>query len=195
MRQFWIIFFISLITGWVTSQARSRKARRVDQSIIFGLAPLMAAVFVGCAVMGATFVGVALAGRAEQPRLMYVHGGFAFMSLSVLGWPKAVVVSPSGIRQRSWVGRWKMIPWSELKEVKRQYDGTLLLVGRHKQIYFTQYQVDRDDLLSEIRSHSNTSLGSLDTSTPAKVERIKKQDSQPLGNLFRNLRNSLCPGN
>src|SRR5579859_528620 len=55
--------------------------------------------------------------------------GVLFICFAAVTWPKAIYVSPTGVRQRGWLGGWRTKPWSQIYEVKEKPDHSIVVRG------------------------------------------------------------------
>jgi hypothetical protein len=147
-------FFILIITaagmGWLANQARTAKAQKHGQTLLFPPVRVLQVIFCAVFVMGAVFVVCGYLGPLSE-RTIVIWIGLLFIVFSVLAWPKSVYVSKSGVQQRSWWGGWRTLAWPDLSEAKKQRDGSMVLHGNGVKIVFTQYHADRELFLKENR--------------------------------------------
>jgi hypothetical protein len=154
MKGFLIIIITAGLMAWLAAEAKTARARKVGQTVLFPPVRVLHAIFCAVFVMGAVFVVCGYLGPLSD-RTPVILTGLLFIVCSVLAWPKAVHVSGSGLQQRSCWGGWRTLAWPLLSEIKEQRDGSIILRGSGVKIVFTQYHADRESFLSEIKKHAH----------------------------------------
>jgi hypothetical protein len=172
MKGFFVIIITSSIMSWVASQARTARARKLVNSWVFSPVWALQAIFLAVLAMAATFIYAGYFGP-EADRAVVVAIGLLFIVFPVVAWPKAVHVSESGLRQRSWRGAWKTIAWPQVSEAKEQRDRTVVLRGNGVKIIFPEYNADRELFLKVIRRNAPTALPT------AIAQRNRKRQREP----------------
>src|SRR5260370_33211815 len=101
MKGFFVILIVAVFLTWLANEARLSQARLKAGELIF--APIRACQGIYLVVLvlslAAAFFGVW--GHLADRKYALV-GGSIFTIFTALTWPKAVLCSESGLRQRSW---------------------------------------------------------------------------------------------
>ena len=150
MKGFFVVLLTSLFLSWITARARTAKARKVGQNWIFAPIGAVEAVFSMGVAMGAAFVFFGARGpQADQAVVVSI--GILFVLGSGLTWPKAIYLSESGLRQRTWYGGWKEILWSEVSSVYKKRDSSIVVRGRQSKIVFSSSHAGRELFTNELK--------------------------------------------
>jgi hypothetical protein len=163
VKRFWVIVITVAVSGWLAGSARLAKATHLEsgrwvfhpvRGVIF-LYYVALCISVTSLIYG--FVG------PQVDRSLVLLAGAAFMFLCVLSWPKAVFISESGLRQRSWMLSWRNIPWADLRSVEEKKGGAVVVRGSRCKIELSQYHGGRAEFVNQLRKrHAN--FGHLDAS-------------------------------
>jgi hypothetical protein len=153
VKGFFVIFLTALIMRWMAAQSRAAKARRIGQDWIFPPTRALQMVSVLGLTMGGVFAIFGFLGP-QSDRNLLVIGGLLILAFAGATWPKAVWLSDSGFRQRSWCCRWKRISWSKVSEVKEKGDGSVVIRGKETKIVLSQFHADRKLFLEKVRGLS-----------------------------------------
>lgn len=150
MKYFWVVFLTSFAMSWFFSRARRTKAKHIGSMWLF--APILGVRILYCLVfaMGMAFIVFGARGPRED-RTVVVTGGLGFIVFVSLTWPKTVQVLEFGLRQRSWNGRWKALPWKEISEVKEKRDKSVVVLGTGGKIVLSPIHAGRELFLSKLR--------------------------------------------
>src|SRR5690348_1327832 len=114
MKGFFVILITASVLGWITSQARNAKARKVhNDAWLFPPVAAYQGIYAAVAILG---IGFVLGGLLGPPgdRNVVASGGLLFVIFVALTWPKTIELSQLRIRQRSWWGGWKTISRDEI---------------------------------------------------------------------------------
>ena len=149
MKGFFVIILTATIMGWLLGRARNSRARRHADEWLFPPVSGVLAVFCLVLAMGTIFVVWGIRSSKDN-RGTGVMVGSLFIVFSAVAWPKAIHVSESGLRQRSWWGGWKLISWPHLSQTKEKNDGSVVLGSEDNKIVFTQFHVDREFFLEQV---------------------------------------------
>ncbi|SRR5258708_4503486 len=150
MKGFFVIAATAAILGWLTFQARTAEPQNLCGRWVFPLVRALHFLFFAVLAMGIAFVFFGFRGP-ENSRTTLVLIGVLFTIFPVVAWPKAVYLSESGLRQRTWWGKWKTLNWSELSDAKERPDNSLVLRGERVRIVFSRYHAGRQIFLDELR--------------------------------------------
>jgi len=177
-----VISITAAIMGWLAAQASRAKARRLGHNLLFPPVRAVYVIFFLVLAMATAFVFFGLRGP-ENDRTIVVSGGILFIIFPAVVWPKAVHVSASGPRQRSWWGGWKTLSWAQISEAKERRDGCIILRGNGVKIVFSPYHAGRQLFLEEIGKHTSVKL-TLKSGSPTYSRSAKKgaraRSSNPL---------------
>jgi hypothetical protein len=150
LKGFFLVYLTVLIMGWIASQARAAKARHVGQDWIFPPAKGLEMAYVLAIVIGASVIFLGFRGR-EGERAITGSMGLLIIAFSVITWPKAIRLSETGLRQRSWCNGWKSIDWSDVSDIREKQDGSVVIHGKQCNVVFSQFHADRDSFLEKVR--------------------------------------------
>jgi hypothetical protein len=159
MKSFFIIFITTLLLSLLTSRAHAAKAKEANGIWTFypiAVVQIMYSIFValGC---GLVIFGSQSTHRDQSVIVI----GTIFVLFGLTTWPKAIQASHSGVRQRSWNGRLKIIAWEDIRKIKKNSDDSLVIWGEHAKIYVSPYHAGRDILLQKLEQHKNTKTSSM----------------------------------
>jgi hypothetical protein len=113
MKGFFVILITAFALGWLSGQARSARARRLDGKWLFIPVRGVRAVYVALFALALGLVFLAYRGPRGD-LLMTISVAFLFVLLAAVTWPKAIQTSGDCLRQRGWWGGWKTIRWSNV---------------------------------------------------------------------------------
>jgi hypothetical protein len=138
VKGFFVVFLTLLIMGWVVAQARAAKAHQLGNDWIFPTIRVLQTICAIAISMGVWFMFFGLRTTATD-RAISVTVGFSIIVFTAITWPKAIPLSESGLRQRSWRWGWKRIAWSEVSEVKENRDGSVVIRRKQTKIVLSQF--------------------------------------------------------
>ncbi len=152
MKRFFAILLTTLLLTWFLGRARTAKPKKVSEG--WSLHPVHGVLFFfWLGIIGGGFlVFLGLRGPAED-RNMVVLGGLGWAMFSILAWPKSVYVESTGLRQRSWHGGQKLIPWKLVAYVKEQRDRSIIVGTGSEKIVLSKFHAGREFLLHKLAEH------------------------------------------
>jgi hypothetical protein len=153
MKGFFVILITATMSGLITAQARRSKARRLGKNALFSPVWTVQAVFIAALALGFGLVVLGYTGP-QNDRMIVVSGGLLFSMFTGCAWPKAVEISESKLRQRSWYGRWKEISWVEVSSFKEKKSGSIVVYSRKTKICFAPHHADRELFLEQLKQHT-----------------------------------------
>ncbi len=137
---------------YLASEARRSRGRRVGESYIYpsarGVELIYSALIAACT--GFLFFSIR---QPQGHRLGGILGSLTFMLMGIFAWPKAVWLSPSGLRQRAWYGGWKILPWEDVSNVIEEQDRSIVIRGKDTKIVFSPFYAERDAFIKEVHRH------------------------------------------
>jgi hypothetical protein len=159
MNRFWVILGVSIVTSWLVSRARRARAHKVGGAWLFPPINAVKGVFFLGGLMGLGLAVLCIHAYKQEPEALWgAIGCVIWVALCAGSFPKSVWLSESGIRQRTWYGRWKAIGWERISEIKlRTWDGSNCLVirGDRMKINFSSTHAGREFFMEEVgrRTH------------------------------------------
>ncbi len=147
------IFGIRFIALEATFERASRRAESSRYRPVFGLRLLFG---LGLPIFLIGAVQVASHGSLREDwRFVAIFLVFALGML--VFWPSTIVVTRSGIAASRWLGiKSVKFAWSEVEYASRDPDGKTRIVARDgKSITHTQYHVDPNGFVAEVRKYTN----------------------------------------
>ena len=152
MKGFLVVFVTVLAMTWLATRATLAKAHQSGDTWVFPVIRPVQWIY-GCwlalGLAGALFGAVGPQGDRKVPAVC----GVLFICFAAVTWPKAIYVSPTGVRQRGWLGGWRTEPWSQISEVKEKPDHSIVVRGPKDKIVFSPYHADPQRFLSEVCRH------------------------------------------
>jgi hypothetical protein len=156
MKGFYVILITAFLLGIFAAQGKNAKARRVNDLWIFPPIIGLKIVYIVVAILG---VGLIILGYfgPQKDQSVVCSGGLMFAIFACVTWPKAIVLSESSIRQRSWRGCWKTIGWCDLLPFETKRDGSVIIRSRSCRIVHSPYHAGHDLFIAEIKGRSGKS--------------------------------------
>lgn len=151
MKGFWIVLIILGVTGWMSRQARLHHPERVDAGLAYRPVPLVIVVYGITTLLGTALVAGGMAGGLSRGEATAAPIGAGLIVLALASWPKPIITTEADIRQRSWSGTWKSIPWTDVSPPVTKKDGRVIIRGNGQTITLSQYHMGREQFLDEIR--------------------------------------------
>jgi hypothetical protein len=148
LRGFWLIFLFTLFMSWAVAQARRSRGRRVGDSYLFPPIYAIPLILSAEICLGSTLVYLSRGDREASVIL-----GLLLVVGPICAWPKGIFFSDSMVRQHTWYGGWKAIPWADVVAVEEDRNGSVTICSDSAKIQFSQFHVDRDFFIKEVRRH------------------------------------------
>jgi hypothetical protein len=161
MRHFWVILWIMLITSWLVARARHTNAQKVGDDWLFRPIAAVKAVFIIAGMMGLALAVLSMHASRNQPQALWgTLGCSIWVALCIGGYPKCIWLTQSGLRQRTWYGRWKELEWKNISAVKqRKWDGSNSVIVRGDEtIVFQVTHAGRKLFLEEVERRTHLIL-------------------------------------
>jgi 4-amino-4-deoxy-L-arabinose transferase-like glycosyltransferase len=137
---------------YLASEARRAKGRRVGESYLYPSARGVELIYSVAIAAGTGFLFFSIR-QPEGDRLIGVICSLILILIGILAWPKAVWLSPSGLRQRAWYGRWKILPWEDVTEVVDEQDRSVIVRGKRTKIVFSPFHAEREAFIKDVHRH------------------------------------------
>jgi hypothetical protein len=136
----------------LTAEAQVSKGRRVGEYYIFSPVRALEGIYSIAAAMGASFLYFGMRASGQDKRVG-IATGLVGLVFALTTWPKGIWTSESGVKQRSWFGRWKLICWPDVIKITEARDGSIVIRSSGTKIEFSKYHAGRELFLGEIRRH------------------------------------------
>jgi hypothetical protein len=150
LKGFFVLVLIGIVMGNITSQASRTKVKKVSNGVRFPVVRFVLAIYQACLIMG---VGFIFAGYHDPREGVVIVGGVLFVLLSILTWPKAVEISATGLRQRTWRGVWKTIDWRDIVNTEERKDRSIVVRTKICKITHSSCHADRSLFLQKLKEH------------------------------------------